>query len=412
MADITRDHFLESRGVLKKIFQKNIPLLDADLNEQIDIVNTRQMRFLSAMTEQGHRRFGEGFNVIPDTPAGNTCVVKAGFIAVEIDTDLSVLIRLATDTDVTGWTTPSGNRTDYLYVDVSFDEIDSTEDSNLINPSADCETAIDYRMSWQFVKSQGGTTSPPSGHVYVALAQIQRGSGDSQITSDDITMLVDDIITDRAEFNIAGDLFVGNDIDCDGAVNILETLDISGKVTIDDDQDITGNLDVDGTANIAENLTCQNDIILSPSNTVDGVDVSALGDIIYSMPLLVDISSSNNGVEAVWSAATDSYPAFTSVSASGEEVKGVWMYVKQSQHNKIKAYVENYSTDTVGHIILRVGSSAEHDITSTIGGTWNGHTFTVDISSLTDGQPYEIKFIHKNGNTLRSRKLVIWATYE
>jgi cytoskeletal protein CcmA (bactofilin family) len=417
MADITRDQYSESKLVEKKIFQKFTDAVDADFNEQVDIYRTRQMRILSALVEHEDKRFGDGFKVVEnEIDNTNRVILKAGMCAVHIETGKAIPLRIASDLEITGWTTPSGgDRTDYLYLDVWFEEVDSLDDPNLINPAVGEESAVDYRLFWQFGKSEGSAPgTPPTGHTYITLAQIARQNGDAAIVADDITNGLDDIHTIRGYFEVLNDLTVGGDLSIGGNLDTSGTLDIAGKLTVDDDADITGSLDVDGTANIQGDLTCQDDILMSSGKTIDGVDVSLLNSTFtafrdaYREQLFVLAGVSDH--ETAGSAPD---PMRLIESSTTYVPKVSLMFEKTDYTNTIcaKFHVE-YGT-LVGWYQLTVDGVGSDEISVGSAGGEGYKELTVDISGQANGR-YKITFdmkVNAGGTDNYVSGLRIYATY-
>lgn len=224
MADITRNQFNESKNVTKKIFQSGHRLLDSDVNEQVDI-NLRQFRrLLSCIGNHTSIRFGDGFNVIGD---GSTLevTIKAGFGIFQIGTKIGALIQLDADYTLSGFTAWASNRTDYIYVDIWEEEIDASEDPNIVNPDYGSETCVDQRINFTFNISEGSAPgSPPANHTYITLATVTKTSG-STIAQGDITMVMekylvledDSILNSMIHSNVAG---TGLAQDTDGSLKI------------------------------------------------------------------------------------------------------------------------------------------------------------------------------------------------
>jgi hypothetical protein len=140
----------------------------------------------------GHesKRFGDGFKVV-GTGASLAVTVKAGFGAFLLGTQLAVLLQLAEDATVSGFTAWTGTRTDYVYIDISESEISAAEDPDIVNPDVGEETCRDLRLDYSFHISAGAPPgAAPSGHVYIILATITKTTG-SNIASTDVTVLLE-----------------------------------------------------------------------------------------------------------------------------------------------------------------------------------------------------------------------------
>ena len=417
MAETTRNQFSETKLVEKKIFQKFTDAVDADFNEQIDVARTRQMRVLSALCEHQDRRFGEGFKVVENSGVNDNVVrIKGGICAVHTETGKAIPLRLSSDTTVGGWTTPSGgDRIDYLYLDVWFEEVDSLDDPNLINPAVGEESAVDYRLFWQFVKSEGSSPgTPPTGHTYITLAQIARQNGDSAIVADDITNSLDDIHTVRDYFEVLTDLDIGGNLSVGGNLDMTGALDTAGKLTVADDADITGSFDVDGTANIQGDLTCQADIVMSSSNTVDGVDVSALNSAFtsfrdnYREQLFVLAGTSDHETAG---ACND--PVRLVETSTTYVPKVSLMFEKTDYTNTIRAKFHVEYGTLVGWYQLTVDGVGSDEVSVGSAGGEGWHELTVDISGQANGR-YKITFdmkVNAGGTDNYVSGLRLYATY-
>lgn len=195
MADITRDQFSESKGVCKKIFQRGRFVVDADLNELQDVLKQENRRKLSCMVHHENHRFGDGFKVV-GTGASLQVTVKAGLGTFHITDEVAVLLRLASDYLLTGFSPwpefTNGGRTDYVYLDIWEDEIDASEDPDIVNPAVGEETCRDLRLKYTInISEDGPPGTPPTGHTYVSLASIYKVTGNN-IYESDVTNLIPD----------------------------------------------------------------------------------------------------------------------------------------------------------------------------------------------------------------------------
>jgi hypothetical protein len=363
MADVTRDQFDESKDVEYKIFQKEVPVVAADFNEQVQVARHREMRILSALADNLNRRFGDGFKVVEHASA-NTLTVKGGACAIHLESGKAIPLRCS-DTDIAGWTTPSGSdRTDYLYADVSLEEIDTDQDPNLINPAVGQESAIDKRLTWSFEKSEGAAPgTPPADHVFINIAQIDRLDGNSSIT----------------------DAMISNLLACG--------LDIKGDLT------------VRGTSEF------QDDITLSSDKTIDGIDPSKLAQVIWSMGLEVDYHSVNAGDTVAWNDGPPFVvPCWEVTTGSANEVKLVKPHIKLPNMNYLRISAEVRETGS-GSVLRFYAGASYVDID--IPGTTGVETAYIDISGLTDWDTFDIKVELRNGSSdCFARKVVIYETYE
>lgn len=180
----TRDNFDNSKAIVRKLFGFGKYAVGSDMNEVGQAADDRLSQVLKLLAVDGIR-FGTGWTITGGT---NQVTVSAGSAAVETIDDRAHVLDLASNTDVTGWTTPSGGgRTDYLYLDIEFEQVDPTGDSSLLHPDVDEETVNDIRLTYAFTKQEGGSVpSAPAGHYYFTIATITRSDGVDTIADGDI----------------------------------------------------------------------------------------------------------------------------------------------------------------------------------------------------------------------------------
>jgi len=191
MADISRDHFDESRNVVKKVLQQGRHLVDADWNEQVDALKMVDRRMLSAMLQHTDYRFGDGFKVV-GTGATLALTIKAGRAAFQIGSEAAIMLNLASNYTLSGFTAfPGGGRTDYIYIDIHEDEFDASDDPDIVSPSLGQETCVDIRLVFDFHISEGGVPSAaPSGHTYISLGTVV--STNNTLSDNKVTNLLTD----------------------------------------------------------------------------------------------------------------------------------------------------------------------------------------------------------------------------
>lgn len=189
MADISRTQFDESKRVEKKILQQGTHLLDSDFNEVVDVLQNRSRRQLAMLVGGSDVRFGNGW-AVEGTGASLQVTVKAGWGAFMLAANSAVLLQLASDLTLSGFTTWSGARTDYIYLDIWEDEIGPDTDPNLINPLLGQPSMVDIRLQYSLEISEGAVPgAPPAGHAYVTLASITKTAG-GNIDAGDVTLVL------------------------------------------------------------------------------------------------------------------------------------------------------------------------------------------------------------------------------
>ncbi len=346
MADITRNQFNAGKLVQKKIFQKETKLTDADLNEQIAISKYAREVLLSALCEGQDMRMGDGFKVI-EHPTNNLNQVrmKAGKAALHLTSGQAIVIQLGSDQDVaTEAASGSGDRTDYIYLDLVENEIDSTGDENLINPAVGEETAIDIRLSYTIEKAEGSMPDPASGHVHIVLAELFRPQSQQAITEAEIA-------------------------------NQLE--DRYQLIKQDGSNDLKGNLAVDSYV------------------TIDGVDVStAIRRNIYTQHLAADFTQDSEA--AAWGTGNAWYVNGMTTYKTKLRIP----FKKVKDENRIEINFQGWEDVATADALLQLKVNA---LTSevTVDAETEGSYFTgsLDISSLTNGNVGVLEVAMRNKYT-------------
>lgn len=253
---ITRDQFNEANRVTKKIFQEGTHLLDSDLNEQADIFRIGARRILSCLTGEQDVCFGQGFNVV-GAGASLAVTIKAGYGAFQIvsaqagiGVQGSVLLHLAADQTLSGFTAWTGSRTDYIYIDITETEYGPGDDPNIINPDVGEETCRDLRLGFAFHISQGAAPgTAPSGHTYIVIATVTKTSGSNIEAGDATVLLVPHQLNLPDDVNIVHNLDVGNSAIIENQLTVGSTVHLSGNATIGHDLTVQGSLNASGQLN-------------------------------------------------------------------------------------------------------------------------------------------------------------------
>jgi hypothetical protein len=205
MADVTRDTFLESKNYGELLWQKGMPVVDADLNEGAKISRIRSQRLVQEMLGLGDKRFytQKGFRpkfagVGSET---NDFLIRKGYMwrnGVRYYKDADQLYSNQVDEDGTSvadrdkteingnqsMVAPTSNtRIDLVFLDCYEAEIDEVQDPDIVNSSINLDTALRTKHM-ALTRVRLGTESsspvaptvptPPSGHIYYPLAIIYR----------------------------------------------------------------------------------------------------------------------------------------------------------------------------------------------------------------------------------------------
>jgi len=240
VANISRNTFVESKGYDKVILQQGVPITDYDWNEAQDIQRVKLRRIIKELLGDG--AINEGFKVVENTPNNQTVLVKSGTIYID-----GYRVKLDTNAEVPMPNAPtSGTRKDFVYAEVSEQEIDSIMDPDIKHPKLD--TVEPTRRIKVSVNFKVDTKVPADTEFvkYYALAEVTRNANDNVISNDDIKDLRSVKANFEGEgFNVKGSVTLGDSeddqIDIQGAIrNTSQTF--SGYVYVDDKLKVTGEL--------------------------------------------------------------------------------------------------------------------------------------------------------------------------
>ena len=180
-----------------------IPLLDAELNEQGEIMLQLMRRLIKRI--YGNGSTNNGFKIAQSASSpnnnftikgGDGTLAGAGYLFVEgwMPFNQSDVEYEAQSYGPTALTTPSGSaRTDVVYIDVYYKEVDSVDDSEIKDGTIGMETSRRIALVWEVKVAQGG--SVPANYVdannvqhwTMKLATIARLDADASITTAMIT---------------------------------------------------------------------------------------------------------------------------------------------------------------------------------------------------------------------------------
>ncbi len=144
----------------------NIPLLDFELNEQGEIFLQLLRRFIQRIF--GNGTTNNGFKIVESgtsnvnnftitggdgTPAGAGFMFVKGWMPI-----IPSSIEYTDQSGAATLTTPAGSRTDEVYLDVYYDEVDSSEDSDMKDTTINLETSRRIALRWEVKVAENGTT--------------------------------------------------------------------------------------------------------------------------------------------------------------------------------------------------------------------------------------------------------------
>ncbi|PID86943.1 MAG: hypothetical protein CSB13_01850 [Chloroflexi bacterium] len=204
MGNFSRDTFNRLKHYVGVRLQQGVPLVDADWNELEDIRKYELQAFLKWYVGDGVPTGNNGFRItfivaINDsfndnfvigggdgTPEGvGRCLVDGWDVVNESDIDYNAQALFNNNDLATAWevdvlpalTVPAVRqvRQDLVYLDVWEREVDSTEDSELINPAIGLETAVRLKREWVVRVNENSDALPTAstGHNFYPLASLQ-----------------------------------------------------------------------------------------------------------------------------------------------------------------------------------------------------------------------------------------------
>ncbi len=219
MGNFSRDTFDRLKHYVGVRLQQGVPIVDADWNELEDIRRYELQAFLRWFIGNGVPNGNNGFLIeaVADpndltirggdgTPEGTGRVIVEGMDVLN-ESDLRYTAQPLYNNAALGaeWgvdpipplTTPAGNRTDTMYIDVWEREVDSTEDADLVNPAIGVETCVRTKREWavRVVEGSAAVPAPTAGHTFYGLARLERVGGAAVIAAGDITDLRETILS-------------------------------------------------------------------------------------------------------------------------------------------------------------------------------------------------------------------------
>jgi hypothetical protein len=203
MADVSRNMNVENyaKRYLEVIWQQGKPFIDADINEAGYLIRKWLQNLTSDLLGEG--AVSTGFLITPAAADDNALNVNDFSITggtfyingyrlnipdnVKYSTQPNYVVAgisaLTTSTAVS-----PDPRVDEVYLDVWEDEIDATEDADLIEPSIGLECTRRTILQWAVRVHEDGTTPVNVGiHSYYHLATISRDKDETHINAADIT---------------------------------------------------------------------------------------------------------------------------------------------------------------------------------------------------------------------------------
>jgi hypothetical protein len=234
MGNFSRKTFNPAKGYVGVRLQQGVPLVDADWNELDDVIRNEIYQSLNLAVSSGIQASSPLFTIasllfrVPTdfevfASLVNRLIKPPRTVLPQLENDFYVapgralvsghplnlplenirrdMIRYSTQpwsdptraaqdgvSVISPLTIPASNRTDLVYLDTWEREVNSTEDSNLINDKIGIETCVRLRREVAIRVVEGGESLPsaPEGHAFMPLALLNRLAGQAQITIDQI----------------------------------------------------------------------------------------------------------------------------------------------------------------------------------------------------------------------------------
>ena len=192
----------QQKGYVGLHIEQGVPLLDRDLNLLHDLITATVRSVISRYIGNGIPAGADGFAIqaLP-SPANSldfrikagvagpgTCLV--GGIEVTIPADTTYKVQPGVPVLTIPSAAQPDPRTDIVYLDVSFIEVDGTTDSDLNNSlDVGMQTSVRLKTTFVVLVSEGvPVPAAPPGHVFYPLARLQRPRGRDNI---DAPMIAD-----------------------------------------------------------------------------------------------------------------------------------------------------------------------------------------------------------------------------
>ncbi|WP_030606714.1 DUF6519 domain-containing protein [Streptomyces fulvoviolaceus] len=207
MGNFSRNTFHPEKSYVGVRLQQGVPLVDADWNEQNDVIRQEVYDGLAAVGADGVCRVASGsstyaFRLSPTGTANNFQFLAGPAVVggrpVRIPVNLTTYgaqpwtdpARAARDgvAVLPALTTPAAARSDLVYLDVWEREVGQAEDGEIVNPVIGVETAVRLKREVAVRVAEGSSALPavPAGHFCTPVALLNRVAGGAVIQADEI----------------------------------------------------------------------------------------------------------------------------------------------------------------------------------------------------------------------------------
>ncbi len=218
MAVISPDSFDPMNRYVRVRLMQGVPIVDADVNEREDIQKFELQAFLKWFVGDGAPAGSDGFRITPtEPPAADFCVrsgitgaadalhnigryLVCGFdVMIDMDTTYNAQSlhksRPGADALAGKWNVPVIDPLPVfdgpllVYLDVWERCVMPTEKRSLVHSGLGVESCARHRREWVVRVTSGKLPRDTGGHVYAALASVQRRAADPVVYPGDITDL-------------------------------------------------------------------------------------------------------------------------------------------------------------------------------------------------------------------------------
>jgi hypothetical protein len=193
----------QQKGYVGLHIEQGVPVLDRDLNLLHDLLSATARSVFTRYIGNGIPAGADGFAIqaLPSpqnsqnfgiaSASGNPGTCLVGGIEVTIPADTTYNAQPGVPPLTTPTPAQPDPRTDIVYLDVSFSEVDGSVDPDLNNGvDVGMETSVRLKAVWVVRVSEGiPVPAAPVGHVYYPLAQLQRPRNVNTIDAPMITDL-------------------------------------------------------------------------------------------------------------------------------------------------------------------------------------------------------------------------------
>ena len=180
--------------------EREIPVLDRDLNLLQDLLAAALQSLIQKCI--GDAVIDKGFSILTSTTANNFQITAGSVSVGGNDVTLAATINYTDQPGVPSLTTPTANRTDTVYLDVSISDVDGTTDPDLLNSGdVGVQTSVRQKLNRvvRVAENSSAVPAPVAGHTHFALARLNRTAGTATIQAGMIVDL-------RKQLNTLADL--------------------------------------------------------------------------------------------------------------------------------------------------------------------------------------------------------------